>query len=178
MRSISCWVLSRYCSLFPGLGASEHGPSAQGQACYVQTLHALLQAMFDANTKVQVAACSALGVLVEQSFYVPASGSPHGSPSSAESVNILVPHLPAVLGAISRAFDAYGVKSSLILIETIGTIADNVGTELRNPQYTALYLAKLTRRFESLEDFGTSFYTAFCHISVPRNWVVYGSQFH
>lgn len=157
MRSISCWVLSRYCSLFPSLGvppgqSEQQGPSAEGQACYVQTLHALLAAMFDATTKVQVAACSALGILVEQSFYVATSDSSSGE----DSQNILVPHLPAVLTSISRAFDVYGVKSSLILIDTIGTIADNVGAELKAPQYTALYLAKLMHRFDALEDFGKS----------------------
>jgi hypothetical protein len=152
MRSISCWVLSRYCSLFCELGHSDDGDAFvndQGVACYRQTLQALLAAMFDAQPKVQVAACSALSILIEQSFYAP--------DSSGESANILVTELPGILAAISRAFDIYGVKSSLVVVDTIGTLADSVGEDLKAPQYTALYLPKLMLRFNAIDDFGKNF---------------------
>lgn len=87
---------------------------------YTQTLQVLLNAMFDAKPKVQIAACSALGVLVEQSFYVHTS-------NSSDSSNILLPHVHTVLTHFSRAFDLYGVKASLVLVDTIGTLADTLG---------------------------------------------------
>jgi hypothetical protein len=144
MRAISCWVLSRYCCLFYHLGMSEQereqteGFSTLGENCYITTVQALLTAMFDPTPRVQVAACSAVGVLVENCY-------------SASLLNRL---LPSILSAINRAFAVYGVKSALLLVDTIGTIADTVRSDLKQPQYTALYLPQLMQRFDSLEDFG------------------------
>ena len=72
--------------------------------------------------------------------------------SESDQQNVLIAHLPHVLSAISTAFDTYGVKSSLILVDTIGTIADSVREDLKNPGYTAMYLPKLMHKFNSLED--------------------------
>ena len=167
MRAISCWVLSRYCPLYADLpqqqqssggGSSNSNGSSTavvvpggGQEMYLQTLHALLQAMFDTQPKVQIAACSALSVLIEHCYYIPTTNT---TSTTTTQENILTSQLYTILGAINRAFDLYGVKSSLILIDTIGTIADAVGAELKSAQYTALYLPKLMQRFESLEDTG------------------------
>ena len=85
---------------------------------YTQTLQVLLATMFDAKPKVQVAACSALGILIEQSFFVY---------SGADSNNILLPHVHSILSHFSRGFDMYGVKASLVLVDTIGTLADTIG---------------------------------------------------
>lgn len=134
MRCISCWVLSRYCCLFADAGDD-------GATLYTQSLQAFLTTMFDPKPKAQVAACSALCVLIENAFYT-------------DDVNILSAHLPAIFTAISRAFAMYGVKSSLVLVDTIGTIADSVGQELRNPQYTQLYLPRLVQKFNELDDLG------------------------
>jgi transportin-1 len=143
MRSISCWVLSRYCALF-----EEHNGESLGGGYYEQTLQALLATMFDVKPKVQVAACSALCILIENSFYAPQSSAP-----DAPEVNLVSLFIPAILQAVNKAFLVYGVKSSLILIDSIGTLADTVGTDLRNPAYTALYLPQLVAKYNELDDF-------------------------
>jgi len=162
MRSISCWVLGRYCGLFAEMGSTvldkntntEHMVNPEGQSFYQQSLQALLATMFDHTAKVQVAACSALCGLVEASFFVtvPAASTAAAVEQSHVEVNVLISQLPAILTAISQAFDKYGIKSTLILIDTIGTIADTVREELKNPQLTALYFPKLMGKLAELED--------------------------
>ena len=168
MRSIACWVLSRYCCLFADMpdvqdgnnnngGGGGSSAAGDGRGYYLQSLQVLLSAMFDAKPKVQVAACSALCVLVENSFYC-------NNNNDSSSSNVLSGHLPAILTAISRAFELYGVKSALILVDTIGTLADTVGEELRllGPQCTALYLPRLMQKFGELEDYGKLSECAVC----------------
>lgn len=126
MRSISCWVLSRYCSLYECMNdsdASSNSPTVAsvGSVYYTQTLQVLLSTMFDAMPKVQIAACSALAILIENSFYVSSSD------NNNDSDSILLPHVHTILSACARAFDVYGVKASLVLVDTIGTIADTIG---------------------------------------------------
>jgi len=128
MRSISCWVLSRYCSLYECMNDSDTSSTnatvaSVGSVYYTQTLQVLLSTMFDAMPKVQIAACSALAILIENSFYVSSSDSNNDS----NSVSILLPHVHTILSACARAFDVYGVKASLVLVDTIGTIADTIG---------------------------------------------------
>jgi hypothetical protein len=119
--------------------------NGEGKQYYEQTLRVLLTTLFDATPKVQVAASSALCILVENAFYYTLS-------EEEEEVNILSAALPDILLAIHRAFDVYGIKSSLVLVDTVGTIADTLGAELAKPQYTAMYLPKLMERFFALED--------------------------
>lgn len=141
MRSISCWVLSRYCNLF-------EGNIQEGRVFYKQALHSLLNTMFDQKPKVQVAACSALCLLIENSFYIPKNAE-----NSEEEVNVISEDLFSILTAINSAFQIYGIKSSLILVDTIGTIADTVREELQNPRFTPLYLPRLIEKFDKLDDF-------------------------
>ncbi|KAJ1439687.1 armadillo-type protein [Ochromonadaceae sp. CCMP2298] len=153
-----------------GQGCVGQGPNV-GKGFYEQSLQALLGAMFDSSAKVQVAACSALCVLVEASFYVPklrgdnsnggldggvgggGGGGGGGDGGDGGEENVLIPHLPAILSAVSRAFEAYGARSSLILVDTVGTLADTVREELRGPHLTSLYLPPLMHKLGQLEDF-------------------------
>jgi hypothetical protein len=48
-------------------------------------------------------------------------------PSNAdEEVNILRPQLIHILQAIGEAFQHYGVKSTLLLVDLLGTLVDSV----------------------------------------------------
>ena len=131
MRSISCWVLSRYCSLYECMNDADNNNNTSGGATvtsvgsvyYTQTLQVLLSTMFDPMPKVQIAACSALAILIESSFYISTSDSNNNSGSDS----IVLPHVHTILSAFARAFDVYGVKASLVLVDTIGTIADTIG---------------------------------------------------
>eukprot|EP01038_Epipyxis_sp_PR26KG_P008586 gene8586-11601_t len=157
MRSISCWVLSRYCGLFSEdktiIESNNRNNEiqefvvTQGSLFYEETLLSLLRTMNDDKPKVQVAAGSALCLLVENSFTVS-----HISEANIER-NILNPHLPVLLTVLNNCFQNYGVKSSLILIDTIGTLADTVGQVLCNPAYTPLYFPNIIQKFNELDDF-------------------------
>eukprot|EP01039_Chlorochromonas_danica_P007116 gene7116-7868_t len=133
MRSITCWVLSN---------------AEQGSRFYIQSLYAILNTMFDPTPKVQIAACSALCILIENSFTTflppppPTSPLTPPSPNRAlpsaiiagsqegeeveEEENLLYSHLAVILCYIHHAFDHYGNKAQLILIDTIGTLADTL----------------------------------------------------
>ena len=50
-----------------------------------------------------------------------------------------------------KAFSLYGVKSSLILVDTIGTIADIVGDALSDRTFVVLYFPNLMEKFVELE---------------------------
>jgi len=138
MRSITCWAVSRYCSL---LGQFDQFSTNKGTgiAIYQQLFQALRAAMFDHKPKVQVAACSALCLFVEHSFYV------------SEEVNILEPALPQLFTDICRAFEVYGHKASLILIDMISTLADTLKDAMRNKQFSDMYLSILVGKLGQLD---------------------------
>jgi transportin-1 len=46
----------------------------------------------------------------------------------------------------------YGVKSALILVDMIGTVADTVGDALRDPHLVPLFLPLLMAKFHELDD--------------------------
>lgn len=135
MRAICCWVLSRISVLFASR-PPESEPS--GSAYYHQTLALLLELMFDANPTVQEAAVSALGHLIENMFY------------TDEGVSVLEPHILTVLTCTNRAFDLYGIKSSLLLLDTIGTLADCVESQLAIANFTPLYMPRVVARLDAL----------------------------
>jgi transportin-1 len=85
--------------------------------------------------QVQTACCSALCTLIEVAGPDP-----------------VTPFLPQLLTYVQQAFSLYGVKSSLILVDTIGTIADIVGDALADRALVALYFPKLMEKFVELED--------------------------
>jgi hypothetical protein len=147
MRCISAWVLSKISRVFDrdrgeavegeeGVLYSPSRPSpggvgvklerAQGEAFYIQTLYAILYTMCDVIPKVQVAACSALCLLIENSFIA------HGPEGRAQGNNILLPHLDILFLYIQYVFSLYGYKAQLILIDTLGTLADTLGSAFRS----------------------------------------------
>ena len=91
--------------------------------------------MLDPRPKVQTACCSALCTLVEVAGPDP-----------------VTPYLPQLMTYVQQAFSLYGVKSTLILVDTIGTIADVVGDALADRSLVALYFPKLMEKFVELED--------------------------
>ena len=64
----------------------------------------------------------------------------------------VTPFLHQLLTYVQQAFSLYGVKSTLILVDTIGTIADIVGDALADRSLVALYFPKLMEKFVELED--------------------------
>jgi transportin-1 len=133
MSSIACWVLSRYCSwIFEDKQVQMEGASDR---YFIQLLEALLGILLDPRPKVQTACCSALCTLIEVAGPDP-----------------IIPFLPQLLSYIEQAFSIYGIKSSLILVDTIGTVADIVGDALSDNTLVPLYFPKLIEKFGELED--------------------------
>ena len=164
MRSITCWVLSRYCRLFADIynnGMSyqqQHGsgdnvspthrdlhqhiiPPEQGIELYLKTLELLVGRMFDPHIKVIIATCSALCILIDNSFVIY-----NGSDDS--ECNILTNHVHTIFQVIGQAFDHYGAKAMLLLVDMIGTLSDTLGRDIiSKTEISQLYLPKLMNNF-------------------------------
>lgn len=130
VRSIACWTLGRFCYVV--MDAEEK--DSNGQDSMGKLVQPLLQAMVDAKPKVQSAACSALCTVIEQ------AGDRIG------------PFCLPILQNVNLAFQHYGIKNSLLLCDTVGTLADAVGYDLARPQFSALYLPHLMKCFDAYED--------------------------
>ena len=135
VRSIAAWVLSRYCSwMFEGLDEEEMTAGGVAQ-CLEAVIQTLLATMLDSVPKVQSAACSAMCVVID------------------EGQEYITPYIPMILPVLQRAFMLYGVKNQLVLCDTIGTLADSVGSALASPEYSNLYLPILIKKFNETEDY-------------------------
>lgn len=152
IRSISCWVLGRYCQLlfasseiYDNEDLTEQQKEEAVQLSklahdkyYRVLLEGLLRMMGDSVPSVQSAACSALfGVLQ-------AAGD-----TSEEDIN---PYLMTILVSIERASHVYGVKNNLLLCDFIGAIADIVGPTLAETQYCNIVIPVLMKKFDSFDD--------------------------
>ena len=84
--------------------------------------------------QVQCSACSALCTLFE------AAGA------------ALEPHIAEILTSMRACFGAYGIKSTMILIDAIGTLADSVGSSLAEPEFSELYLPAVFALLRGRED--------------------------
>ncbi|CAM9650934.1 unnamed protein product [Phaeothamnion confervicola] len=163
LRSISCWALSRYAwwtaaraeedaeaeAASPADGSGGAGGSTSsggggersvsitgaGHALYVApTTHALLRCVGDRNKKVQEAACSALSTMLD------ACGT------------YLLPYLPEIAAALGHAATRYQTRSQIVLWDSIGTVADAIGTEMARLDIAGPLLPPLLERLHRLHD--------------------------
>jgi transportin-1 len=103
-------------------------------ALVTATVQTALGAMVDPSSKVQAAGCSAMSAI------------------SNCGGDEITPFLPQILAVAQHCFTIYGVKSSMVLLDTIGTLADSVGDALADPALSALYLPHVMKKVDSLED--------------------------
>jgi len=126
LRSITCWTLSRFSRWVVQQNDHEH---------YLRPLmQELLKCILDRNKKVQEAACSAFATLEE------------------EAQSELVPYLGPILQNLMFAFQKYQAKNLLILYDAIGTLADAVSHELGRPEYVAVLMPPLIKKWNELPD--------------------------
>ncbi|OMJ20196.1 Transportin-1 [Smittium culicis] len=123
IRSISCWTCSRY---------SEWVVRPENNQYFQQLLSALLKAMLDHNKKVQEAACSAFATLEE------------------DAGSLLSPYIENILETIIYAFSKYQHKNLIILYDSIGTLAEAVGSDLANPKYIEALMPHLMSRLATI----------------------------
>ncbi|RYY68177.1 hypothetical protein EON63_25070, partial [archaeon] len=154
MRSIACWVLSKFSALYPETSIhtnddAQTPPSSQSLTphththtpsyYYLQSLYTLLPLLLDPHPKVQVAALSAMSILVEHSYGImdmDGYGNGYGDGNGGDgdgygdeygNHNILTPHILSILSAFHIAFPLYGNKSKLLSVDMIGVIIDTLG---------------------------------------------------
>lgn len=126
VRTIACWSLSRYAQWL-ATRKEDALPAAAG---------VLITRLTDSSKRVQQAACSSLAVLFE------AAGP------------AMQPYLPALLPALSTAFDQYHARNRLSLYDATGTLAEYIGyPTLADPTFSAALLAPLVARWNMLVDF-------------------------
>uniref|UniRef100_A0A7S2EV97 Importin N-terminal domain-containing protein n=2 Tax=Ditylum brightwellii TaxID=49249 RepID=A0A7S2EV97_9STRA len=93
---------------------------------------AIMTIILSRNKKVQIAACSAFGVLVE---------------STGE---LMVPYLEPVYRTLVQALSVYQTKSLKILFDTLGTMADFVGPSIGEGSLPSLYVPPLLALWNEL----------------------------
>ncbi|KAI7892273.1 armadillo-type protein [Mucor mucedo] len=132
VRYISCWTVSRFSGWIVGqCGNSEHGRTQ----FYEPVLRQLLKRILDRSRRVQEAACSAFSTLEEQA-----------------TEQELVPYLPVILNHLTRALRLYRNKNLRLLYDTIGTLAESVGSSLNEPACIAVLMPPLISRWNGLQD--------------------------
>ena len=99
VRSIACWVLSRYSSWM--FEEDEDTGTFPGAVFIAPLFQSLAVTMLDTVPKVQSAACSALCVVID------------------EGRDAVTPYIGDVLASVSRAFAIYGIKNQLVLCDTV-----------------------------------------------------------
>jgi len=120
LKAITCWTLSRYADYVVYM--EDHGAATQ----HLTKLY--LELMLDQHYKVQLAACSALGVLVETA-------------AQAEN-NPIINMLPTIYQTIVKALDMYRhQRCRIILFDTLGVLADFIGED--TGRYVEVYLPPL-----------------------------------
>ncbi|KAI3642052.1 hypothetical protein MP228_011607 [Amoeboaphelidium protococcarum] len=128
VKSITCWTLSRYTGFVIDSFESN-------KASYFEPLlSVILTAVLSNNKRVQEAACSALSVFEE------------------EALDYMVPYLPQLLQVFNQAFQVYQKKNVTILLDSVGTLAEGVGSALAKPEYINLLMPPLIVRWNTLSD--------------------------
>lgn len=125
IRIMGCWTLSRYSRWI-----IEEGDEVKKG----QFLQVILERMLDRNKTVQKAACSALATYEEQA----------GS--------LLNPYIAPILQSIAKAFEKYQQNNLVVLLDTVCTLADAVGSELASQEHVNVLMPHLINRWNCLSD--------------------------
>ncbi|KAI8339859.1 armadillo-type protein [Chlamydoabsidia padenii] len=131
VRSITCWTLGRYTHWIAQ--ASQQNPAAYKH--YLEPfIDTILRRVLDNNKRVQEAACSSLSSLEE------------------EATTQLIPYLQPILSTLTLAFEKYQHHNMLLLLDTVGTLADVVGDALNMPQYIEMIMPPLIKQWQLTVD--------------------------
>lgn len=156
VRVISCWALGRYSRYV--IPATREGsttvpnlPPAQALQLLDGMLSGLLERVLDHNKKVQEAACSALASLEEY----------------ASNEEWLLQRVDPIVRALSLALGKYQRRNLRILCDALGTLADQVGDVLSEPQYFQALVPPLLQKWQELGDESKELFPLFeCLMSV------------
>lgn len=125
IRSITCWTLSRYAKWI----------IEQPVDMFLKpVLEGVLRCMTDRHKRVQAASSSSFCVLAEHSG------------------QILSPFLPSILQVLKTAFGIYHRKNTLILFDAVGTLADQVGSDLNREDHIQVLMPVLIHKWSRVKD--------------------------
>ena len=117
---ISCWTLAKYSSWAVERSASGVQPDL------IRTMtEAIVGRSLDKNRKVQIASCSALGVLIENSG------------------TLMVPYLDPIFRTLVSALERHHTRALLLTLETFGSIAETVGPAVGEGNLPSIYVPPL-----------------------------------
>ena len=117
---ISCWSLAKYSTW-----AVEHAASGVQPMLVQQLVEAISGRVLDQNRKVQIASCSALGIIVEN-----AGG-------------MIIPYLEPIYKTLVLALERHHTRALLVTLETFGSIAENIGPATGEGHLPNIYLPPL-----------------------------------
>lgn len=140
IRVISAWTLSRYASWCVNPPVEVGQLEAHRNQYFGPLMAGLLKTILDRNKRVQDAACSALGTVVE------AAG-----PACA-------PYTIPCLQAFVEALGKYQHKNLLVLYDSIGTLAESVGSALSSPEHCQIIVPPLLEKWNQIGDDDTDIF--------------------
>ena len=129
VRQITCWCLARYSEW-----AAQLESSADRSRYFEPMMEGLLHRMLDRNKKVQEAGASSFASLEEK---------------SGEK---LKPYVEPILRQFTQCFQRYKDKNMYILYDCLQTLADNVGSEMAQPELVDLLMPVLIQRWNKIQD--------------------------
>jgi transportin-1 len=128
LKSIAAWTISRYASW-----AIEQVQSGVQGHLLAQMTEVFLTRLGEKNRRVQVAICSAFGILVE------AAG------------DLMAPYLEHVYRALVQdALPRYQGRSLILLFDVLGTVADCCGPSIAEGNLPTIYMPPLLQMFDRI----------------------------
>ena len=129
VRLITCWALGRYSTWALGL-QDRHDKHRY----FEPILKGVLERMLDKVKKVQTAAASAVASMSEKAG------------------NDLTPYCKPMIETFVGCFDFYKARNLYVLYDCVQTLADQVGSALREPDLVNLLMPAIIRRWEKVPD--------------------------
>lgn len=127
VKSISAWTLGRYASW----AVEQVQMGAQGHLL-AQMTEVFMTRLGDRNRRVQVACCSAFGVIVEVAG------------------DLMAPYLEQVYKTLVSAMSRYKGRSLLMIFDVMGLMADCCGSAIAEGGLPAIYVPPLLRMWDGL----------------------------
>ncbi|KAG8528840.1 uncharacterized protein KY384_006529 [Bacidia gigantensis] len=129
VRQITCWALGRYSEWALNLNDQN-----ERKRFLESMLHGILERMLDNVKKVQTAAASAFAIM--------------GEKANKE----LIPYLGPIINTFVACFDVYKTRNMYVLYDCVQTLADQVGSSLRNPELTNTLMPAIINRWKQVPD--------------------------
>lgn len=127
VKSIAAWTIGRYTAW----AIEQVQTGAQGHLL-AQLTEIFVERLKDRNRKVQIACCSAFGVMME------AAG------------DLMAPYLEHVFHALVSALSLYQGRSLIVLFDTFGIMADCVGPAIAEGHLPSIFIPRLMQFWDGL----------------------------